>query len=324
MSVIDLQAVTRRFGSLVAVDQVTLQVGEGEIVGLLGHNGAGKTTLIRVINGLLTPDGGSLTVHGTDPVTDGLAVRARTGVLTEYPALEGYLSARENLEVHAAINALDRERTAARIGELLDRLSLAARAEEPVHKLSAGLKQRVALARALLHDPALLLLDEPTTNMDPVAAREVRTVIARAARQEGRTVLLSTHNLPEAEELCDRIAIMRDGRLLVDGAPDRLRRQLARPRQVRITTGRDQLPRLRHALPDDIRVDDTGGDSALLDLSEAGGATDVPGVIRHLVARDVAIERVDPVEPTLEDLYVALHEASGTDAVPARLPVAGS
>lgn len=311
MSVIELRGVTRRFGDLVAVDEVDLQVGEGEIVGLLGHNGAGKTTLIRIINGLLTPHGGSLAVHGLDPVEDGLAVRSRTGVLTEYPALEAYLSPRENLDIHASINGMDRARAAATIQQLLDRLGLADRADEPVRKLSAGLKQRVALARALLHDPTLLLLDEPTTNMDPVAAREVRALIRAAARYEGRTVLLSTHNLPEAEELCDRVAIMRKGHLLVDGPPGELRRELARPQQVRLSTDRHRMEDLLHALPTSVTVDDLGGDSVVLGLPAVEPGIDVPQIVRDLVAEDIPLHRVDPVEPSLEDLYVALHRGSG-------------
>lgn len=313
MSVIELRGVTRRFGDLVAVDEVHLQVGEGEIVGLLGHNGAGKTTLIRIINGLLTPHGGSLSVHGLDPLVDGIGVRSRTGVLTEYPALEAYLSPRENLDIHAAINGLDRDRAAAMIERLLDRLGLADRADEPVRKLSAGLKQRVALARALLHDPALLLLDEPTTNMDPVAAREVRALIRGAARDEGRTVLLSTHNLPEAEELCDRVAIMRNGQLLVDGPPGELRRQLARPQQVRVSTDRHRIQDLVRALPTNITVDDLGSDSVVLGLPGSEGEIDVPVIVRDLVAEDIPLHRVDPVEPSLEDLYVALHRGSGQE-----------
>ena len=165
MAAIELHGVSRHFGHVTAVDDVSLTVDQGEIVGLLGHNGAGKTTLIRLINGLLSPHQGHLTVRGHDPVVAGHLVRRLTGVLTEYPALDEFVSARENLEVYAAINGVERDLASHRIGALLQQLGLENKGDEPARGLSAGLKQRVALARALVHDPQILLLDEPTTNM---------------------------------------------------------------------------------------------------------------------------------------------------------------
>ncbi len=330
MPVIELRDVTRRFGDLTAVDQVTLDVAQGEIVGLLGHNGAGKTTLLRVINGLLPPDHGTVTVHGFDPAVAGDQVRRNTGVLTEYPALEGYLSTRENLEVYAAVNGVKPAEAGPRIDVLMERLGLAGKEREPARALSAGLKQRVALARALVHEPALLLLDEPTTNMDPLAAREVRSLITGAVRELGRTVLLCTHNLPEAEELCDRVAIMRDGRILLEGEPGQLRRTLGAAEAVRITTDPDAVARMTEVLSPRWHV--TGVDATTVHVTATGpdeprgsAATDrardragmtgleVPEIVAAAVAAQLPVHRVQPVEPSLEDLYVALHseEARG-------------
>jgi ABC-2 type transport system ATP-binding protein len=300
---IELFDVTRRFGPLTAVDRVSLRVDEGEIVGLLGHNGAGKTTLIRVINGLLAPDDGGVLVHGRDPQTHGREVRQDTGVLTEYPALDEYLTARENLEVYAAINGVPERTAGSHIDELLHRLGLWEKRDAQARGLSAGLKQRVALARALVHEPSLLLLDEPTTNMDPVAAREVRDLIVELVRAHGRTVLLSTHNLQEAEQLCDRVAIMRHGRLLVAGRPSELRRQLGGASMVRITTSPSELPRLRAHLdgrPGTQPVDDVTLETSVVD--------DVPSLVAELVQLGFPIGAIEPIEPTLEDLYVALHD----------------
>jgi len=308
MAVIQLREVTRRFGDVTAVDGVTLDVEEGEIVGLLGHNGAGKTTLMRLINGLLRPDGGGIRVVGVDPTQRGHEVRRLTGVLTEYPALEGYLSPRENLQTYAAINGVDHGAATERITHLLDRLGLSTKADEACRDLSAGLKQRVALARALMHQPAVLLLDEPTTNMDPVAAREVRTLVSEAARSNGQTVLLSTHNLAEAESLCDRVAIMRAGRLLRSGAPDELRRDLGTAEHVRITTDPERSKSLQEGLAPRWLV--TPLDAATMEVRRAvsnGAPLAVADIVAHLAARSVPIHRVEPVEPTLEDLYVALH-----------------
>jgi ABC-2 type transport system ATP-binding protein len=301
VSVIQLQAVTRRFGSLTAVDGVTLDVVRGEIVGLLGHNGAGKTTMLRIINGLLPPDDGWVRVDGLDPVADGPTVRRRTGVLTEYPALDEYLTAVENLEVYAAIHGVPRRQARGRIDELTSILDLDARRDVPTRDLSAGLKQRVALARALVHDPDVLLLDEPTTNMDPVAARRVRTLVTDASRLRGHSVLLSTHNLAEAEDLCDRVAIVREGRLLVLGTPSELRRRLGSVRGVRITTEADGAAELAAALPG-VNVEVLRSDQVHIN-----GQPDVPALVAQLVHAGVSVRAVQPDETTLEELYVHLH-----------------
>jgi ABC-2 type transport system ATP-binding protein len=300
---IELTGVTRRFGDLTAVDDVTLSVGEGEIVGLLGHNGAGKTTMIRVINGLLSPDAGQVRVLGVDPKTEGQVVRRSTGVLTEYPALDEFLTTVENLEVYAAINGIPRRESRDRIDGLLERLGLAEKRDEPARGLSAGLKQRVALARALVHDPQVLLLDEPTTNMDPVAARGVRDLIVEASRERGRTVLLSTHNLAEAEQLCDRVAIMRYGRLLTVGAPAELRRSLGEAAGVRIEVADDDTAAVI------AHVNGTA-EATTIDRHtvQVDGPIDIPALVAGLTGRGVGIRRVEPIEPTLEDLYVSLHD----------------
>jgi ABC-2 type transport system ATP-binding protein len=300
---IELTGVTRRFGDLTAVDDVTVSVDESEIVGLLGHNGAGKTTLIRVINGLLSPDAGQVRVLGVDPNTDGQIVRRSTGVLTEYPALDEFLTTVENLEVYAAINGVPRRVAGDRIDALLERLGLEEKRDEPARGLSAGLKQRVALARALVNDPQVLLLDEPTTNMDPVAARGVRDLIVESSRERGRTVLLSTHNLAEAEQLCDRVAIMRYGRLLTVGAPAELRRSLGEAAGVRIEVADDDTASVI------AHVNGTAEATALdRHTVQIDGRIDIPALVAGLTGRGVGIRRVEPIEPTLEDLYVSLHD----------------
>lgn len=302
MTAIEVQGVTRRFDEVMAVDDVTLSIAHGEIVGLLGHNGAGKTTLLRVINGLLQPDEGSVTVMDRNPMRDGAFVRRHTGVLTEYPALDEFLTTRENLEVYASINGIPRRAARPRIDDLMARLDLAEKADTVTRGLSAGLKQRVALARGLVHEPTLLLLDEPTTNMDPVAARSVRSLIVDAVAHHGRTVLLSTHNLVEAEELCDRVAIMRNGRLLAVGAPAELRRELTDVTGVTVRTTPDDAPRVAGLLGQGFDVRQPAADTV-----EVHGPSPVPAVVERLATAGVAIHAVQPLEPSLEDLYVALH-----------------
>src|SRR5512140_3426352 len=206
--VIQLTNLTRRFGENIAVRDLTLDVQAGEIFGFLGHNGAGKTTTVRLLNGVLEPTSGQAYVLGLDPQTDGPAVRAQTGVLTETPSLDERLTARDNLSIYADLYNVPMSEVSGRVNSLLSEFELADRADEIVGGYSEGMKQRHALTRALLHNPEVLFLDEPTTGLDPVAARHVNGLVENLARREGTTVFLCTHNLVEAQKLCDRVAVM--------------------------------------------------------------------------------------------------------------------
>lgn len=206
----------RSFGPVRAVDGVSFEVGRGEVFGLLGPNGAGKTTLIRLFAGVLTPTAGSARVLGLDPAVEGSAIRQRCGVLTESPAVYERLTARQNLSFAAEVFGVPVHEVERRVDDLLDRFSLGERADEPVGGFSKGMKQRLALARALVHDPELLFLDEPTAGLDPVASRQVHELVA-GFRDEGRTVVLCTHHLVEAEALCDRVGVLAKGRLIALG-----------------------------------------------------------------------------------------------------------
>ncbi len=306
--IVALSHVWRRFGDVEAVADVSFEVRPGEVFGLLGHNGAGKTTLIRVVNGLLTCDAGTALTFGMDPTSDGDRVRARTGVLTTYPALDEYLSPAENLAVYAAIHGLPADVARPRIADLLSRLGLDPRSSAPARGLSAGLKQRVALARALVHDPELLLLDEPTANLDPLAARGVRDMVRDLAHR-GKTVVFSTHNLAEAEQLCDQVAILRNGRLLAVGSLGELSRgRLQSGLQVQVGVGHEEDARqalvpMLNGHPVTVR-----GQHIFL----AGiGPDEAPAVLRHLVSSDVPIVSAVPWSPSLEDVYVAVHDKVG-------------
>ena len=306
MDAIELDRVVRRFGTLVAVDDVSLSVQQGEVFGLLGHNGAGKTTLIRLIDGVYARHGGSIKVHGLDPRTDGDTIRRHTGVLTESPALDGYLSPTEILRVYAQMNGVSPAAMRARVPLLLEYLGLRVHADKPAHQLSTGLRQLLALARALVHDPTTLLLDEPTANLDPVAARTVRDIITGSARDRGRTVLLSTHNLAEAEAMCDRVAILRNGRVLAIGAPSELRQRAEEPDVARIISRPQGAERIVRGLS-------LGVTTRIVDEATVEVHSEMPirEVVALLVVQGIPIDRVDPLEPTLEDLYVELHSGAG-------------
>jgi len=206
-------------------DHIILTICQGEIFGFLGHNGAGKTTTIRLLNGVLEPSDGAARVLGMVPLADGPTLRRRTGVLTETPSLDERLTGRENLTIYADLYGVPPQQVAPRVADLLATFDLSDRAEEKVSGYSK-MKQRLALARALLHEPEILFLGEPTSGLDPVATRQVHRLITRLSREQGRTVFMCTHNLAEAQALCDRVGVMENGRLLAIGAPAELMQQM--------------------------------------------------------------------------------------------------
>lgn len=211
----------QEFGSRVALDDVSLRVGSGEIFGLLGPNGGGKTTLFRILATLLRPTAGTARVFGSD-LTEAAAVRSHLGVVFQNPGLDLHLTVRENLDCHGQIFGLSARELGQRRQELLTRLGLAERADDRAGTLSGGLQRRAELAKVLLHRPRLLLLDEPSTGLDPGARRDFLRYLDELRRAEGTTVLLTTHYMEEAER-CDRIALLDGGRLVASGAPSELK-----------------------------------------------------------------------------------------------------
>ena len=217
-----------------AVDGVGLEVATGEIFGILGPNGAGKTTTMRMLATLLEPTSGKATVLGHDLVTEARAIRRRLGaVLSGERSLYWKLTARENLEYFAALYHVPPAESARRISEILEAVHLTDRADDYVEKFSTGMRQRLVLARALLPAPSLLLLDEPTVGLDPQAARDLRERVVQL-REEGRTILLTTHYMEEADQLCDRIAIVDHGRIVALDTPAGLKRDLHATEVVRL------------------------------------------------------------------------------------------
>ena len=251
-NVIDCRKLSFRYNGVHALKDFNLSVNQGEVVALLGPNGAGKTTSIRVLNGLLTPESGDINVLGFDPRQDGAKIRARTGVLTETPALYERLTARQNLTFFGSLSDMSKLEVEKRSKHLLDVFNLQQRSGDRVETFSKGMKQRLALVRALLHDPELLFLDEPTSDLDPEAAKQVQDLILEVSGHENRTVILCTHRLYEAERLCDRVAIMKNGRVAAAGTLDELRAQVFPMFQVcfRISgKADDELVRILSQMP---------------------------------------------------------------------------
>ncbi len=225
---IETNNLTKQFESLTAVDGITLKIAEGEILALLGPNGAGKTTTVRMLSSILKPTNGSAHVAGYDVVRDARRVRHMVGHLTEFPGLYLRMQPIEYLDFFGALQGMTREDRRKRAEELLDQFGLSDARGRRLGQFSKGMRQKVALIRAMLHDPRVLFLDEPTSAMDPHSAKQVRDAIA-TLRGSGRTIVLCTHNLYEAEALADRIAILRRGKLIALGTSAGLKHELLGP-----------------------------------------------------------------------------------------------
>ncbi len=307
-AVITATGLTRHFGETVAVDDLNVEVRRGEVFGFLGHNGAGKTTTVRLLNGVLTPTSGGARVLGLDPQQEGPALRLRTGVLTETPALDERLTATEHLAAYAALYQVPEGQIQQRVRQLLQEFDLDDRADEPVGGYSRGMKQRLALARTLLHEPELIFLDEPTSGLDPVVTRHVHELIEALSSGDGRTVFLCTHNLAEAQKLCDRVAVMEQGQLVAVGAPRELARDLWKGVRLEIEVAPEQIEGARRAL---MAIEEVGevsqdGDEELL-TAWAPDRDLIPAMVQALVGAGIDLYRLTPREPTLEEVYFAIH-----------------
>jgi len=277
--VVSARGLTKRFGSLVAVDGIDFEVTRGEAFGFLGPNGAGKTSAMRMIACVSPITSGTLRVLGMDPVRDGPRIRARLGVVPQADTLDIELSVLENLVTYARYFDISRAAAHRRARELLDFVQLAGRANDEVDKLSGGMKRRLVVARALVNDPELLLLDEPTTGLDPQARHLVWDRLYRL-RQQGATLLLTTHYMDEAEQLCDRLVVMNEGKVVAHGAPQELIQrystrevlELRFPTGVQLTLDGDLagVGERIEALPDRVLVYTADGEAAAAAVHQRG------------------------------------------------------
>jgi ABC-2 type transport system ATP-binding protein len=303
---IELRDVSKRFDSQVpSLDGLSLEVPAGSVFGYLGTNGAGKTTTIRVLLGLVRPDTGTVRVLGMDPRVDGARIRAEVGVLLENDGLYDRLSATHNLEFYARIRHIDGAARARRIEEMLHAAGLWDRRNDRVATFSKGMRQKLAIARSLIGRPRLVLLDEPFTGLDPIAAAELRASITDLARAQGTTVLLTTHDLAHVEKACDTVAVLRAGRVVGSGTLEEL---LAGSADV------------------EVAVSGAGIDEALLQAMQSAGAIvsfaldarrSATARVRcsqerrtrlgnDLVGRGVVLEDLTTIRASLEDTFVAL------------------
>jgi ABC-2 type transport system ATP-binding protein len=280
-----------------ALGDLDLSIPTGEVHGLLGPNGAGKTTLCKILATVLLPSGGRAAVAGYDVVADPAAVRPRIGIVFGGErGLYTRLTARQNLRYWTALYGRGGAAGRRRADELLERVGLSARADEPVETFSRGMKQRLHLARGLVGDPAVVILDEPTTGMDPVAARDFRGLVGEL-RGEGRTVLLTTHDMAEAESVCDRVSFLDEGRLLGTGPPAVIGRWISTYERVEAVGVPAELAAAVEALPGVARVE--RGETTRIE-TDAEGATGL--VLRTLL--DAGVTAVSTARPSLEEVYL--------------------
>jgi ABC-2 type transport system ATP-binding protein len=303
--------VRRRRTEVQALQGISFSVEPGELFGLLGPNGAGKTTTIKILTTLLLPSAGSARVLGFDPATQPGEIRRRIGhVFGGDRGLYDRLSALDNLRYFADLYRVPVREKRARIDELLDLVGLKGREGERVETYSRGMRQRLHIARGLLHDPDVLFLDEPTIGLDPVGAREVRDTIA-SLRTQGKTILLTTHYMYEADELCQRIAVIADGRFVGEGTPSELKSRVLDRTVIEIETfGIDEsvAERLRRVEGVASVGTETRDQAVLLLVQSRVGAEIVPLLLRELEGSTVG--RVITREPTLEDAYVELVQSA--------------
>ncbi|MBM0233930.1 ABC transporter ATP-binding protein [Micromonospora sp. STR1_7] len=276
---IQARGLVKRFGDFVAVDGIDVEVRSGEAFGFLGPNGAGKSSTMRMVGCISPPSGGELRILGMDPVADGPAIRARLGVCPQLDNLDPELTVRENLTVYARYFGIARRAARERADELLDFVQLSERADSKVEPLSGGMKRRLTIARALVNDPEIVLLDEPTTGLDPQARHLVWERLFRL-KQQGVTLVLTTHYMDEAEQLCDRLVVMDGGRIVAEGSPRALierhstrevvELRFAAESQEPFADKLDGLGERVEVLPDRVLLYVPDGDAAVAEVSALG------------------------------------------------------
>jgi ABC-2 type transport system ATP-binding protein len=307
--VIDLQNLTRKFGNLTAVDNVTLHVEEGEVFGFLGPNGAGKTTTVRMLCCLIGKTSGEAKIgdYNVDTEASCLKIRKMVGFLPENVGLYDSLSAYRNLDFYGQLYEVPEQKRRENIERFLTLLGIWERRNDAVGTFSKGTKQKIAIARALIHDPQVLFLDEPTANLDPEASKTVRDFILEL-KKEKRTIFINTHNLDEAERLCDRIAILKTKLIAVD-SPKNLERSLYNRKTIvhltavtsSVVSAVEQLSAVKNVR--------TSENKLILDIDDP--EKDNPAVVRAIVAAGGNIQYVTELRSTLEDVYLKLiREAS--------------
>ena len=292
--------ISKDFKEIKAVDNVSLHVKAGEVLALLGPNGAGKTTTVRMLTTVLRPTSGTARVAGCDVITHPEEVRAAVGVLTEDHGLYDRMYIREYLDFFGQIYGMTAENREKRIQHLISKFDLSDAVHRRIGKYSKGMRQKLSLARSLLHSPLVLLLDEPTSAMDPASARLVRNAI-KSLRSDDRAIIVCTHNLAEAEELADKIAIIRAGRIIASGSSEELKGKLLGPAEYLVQLA-DSLDGRSLPLPEDTELSEKGKDWFRYKVISPDKYN--PILLQNLVAEGFQVIKVEEIKRSLESVYL--------------------
>lgn len=302
---IELKQLRKEYDSLLAVDDLTLTVPQGEIFGLIGPNGAGKTTTIRMTAGLLAPTMGRAVVAGVDVAQDPERAQQYIGYLADFFALYEDLKVWEYLDYFAHAYRLPESEIPARISEVIAQVNLEVKRDELIRGLSRGMKQRLGIARAIIHRPKVMLLDEPASGLDPKARLELRTLL-RSLRDQGATILISSHILTELEGFCTSIGIMERGRLVRSGSIEQVTAAISPARFVRLTWAGDFLAIAQDKLQNDSRISEMNLANGGGTFRFSGSEQDLAPVLAGLVAANVRLTSFGEVKQTVEDVYMKL------------------
>jgi ABC-2 type transport system ATP-binding protein len=300
---VDVHALTKRFGTFTAVNEISFAVKHGEIFGLLGPNGAGKSTLIRMLTTLMAPTSGSATVGGADIGKQSDTVRRAIGVIPQALTSDPELSVEENLVIFARLDGVPRDRRKRLIDELLDAVQLTEWRDKPVKQLSGGMRRRVEIARGLVHEPRIFFLDEPTTGLDPVSRTAVWQMLQKIKAARDLTVILTTHYMDEADKLCDRIAIVDHGKLVALDSPLNLKA---------VIPGKNVIEASFAGEPDDWRarlerlpgVDTLTGEGSVFRITSSSGPATTTALMTAAADADVAVRSLAVHSTTLDDVFV--------------------
>lgn len=298
---IDVKGLTKNFGVLVAVNTLNFSVREGEVFGLLGPNGAGKSTTLSMLCTILKPTSGTATINGVDVTHHPAQVRRMIGIVFQDPSIDDRLTGRENLEMHANLYGVPRADVRKRIDEVLELVELKDKADQLMRTYSGGMRRRLEIARGLIHYPKVLFLDEPTIGLDPQTREHIWTYISALSKRENITVVLTTHYMEEADELCERIAIIDYGKIIALDTPRRLKDGLEGDRIFIETEGAavlaEKLGQLN--LVKDLKITHDE-----LKLVAKNGGVLMPRIVELAASLGVRIESMSMREPTLEDVFL--------------------
>ncbi|HSB47397.1 MAG TPA: ATP-binding cassette domain-containing protein [Candidatus Bilamarchaeum sp.] len=301
VAIISIRNLTKKFGTLTAVDGISLEIKEGEIFGLLGPNGAGKTTTISMLVTMRKPTAGSATVNGFDVVRDADSTRRSIGIVFQDPSLDEELTAYENLELHAAMYGLPPSERGRRIREVAETVELTDRLRDLVKTFSGGMRRRLEIARGLLHYPKILFLDEPTIGLDPQTRKHVWDYIKKLKDEHGITVVMTTHYMEEADSLCDRIAIIDHGKIIADGTPSELKDSLGG--DIVVIKSKEAL-KMKDAVKGIKWVKGAKMDDGAININVTQGEKRVAELVELAGKSGVQVLSVGMHKPTLDDVFL--------------------